>query len=173
MKDDLKARTERSIFHAFAERYRADVDRHSIATGDPNEKEPDIVAKSTEGYIPIAVELVQLGEFQDTEAPAAAGTASAPSATGLSIAAFTKKFSNVRQGRYARFQPGDLELLAYTDHLLTPWPVVLAALTQWLEQEAAHDAFARVWIWKRPTRAGDGTEGVWLWTAGRPVEKFA
>lgn len=82
--------------------------------------------KSTEGYTPIAVKLVQLGEFQDTEAITGDGTATVltTSEAGLSIAAFTKKFSHVRQSRHARFQPGDLELLAYTDHLLTPWPVL-------------------------------------------------
>ena len=131
------------------------------------------MAKSTEGATPIAVELVRLTEFQNGEDQASDGAAAALSAAGLSIAAFTKKFSNVRQGHYARFEPQDLELLAYTDALLTPWPEVLAALAQWLEREAAPGAFARVWIWKQPTRVGDNSEGVWLWAPGKPLEKFA
>jgi hypothetical protein len=93
------------------------VNRHSIATGDPLEKEPDIVAKSTEGATPIAVELVRLTEFQN-----------------------------------GKDQAGD---------------GALAALAQWLEREAAPGAFARAWIWKRPTRVGDRREGVRLRAPGR------
>ena len=48
MRDLHKAALERAIFLEFAQRWRADIDLASVASGNPNAREPDILAKSRE-----------------------------------------------------------------------------------------------------------------------------
>ena len=160
---------ERAIFSEFAERYRADIDISSVRSGDPLVLEPDIIAKSTESDAPVACELVRLTE-EESQAMirSGAGNAIAP----LSIDAFSRKFGKARQGLYAGVHASQLELLAYSDHLLTPWPLVLQALTHWLTA-CPREGFTRAWLWHRGNRVDDPTQGLWLWEAGRAVQPFS
>ncbi|MGC3984715.1 MAG: hypothetical protein QM777_08285 [Pseudorhodoferax sp.] len=66
MRDLHKAALERAIFVEFAQRWRADIDLASVASGNPNAREPDILAKSSESDQPLAIELVRLTE-QDSQ----------------------------------------------------------------------------------------------------------
>ena len=66
MRDLPKAALERAIFVEFAQRWRADIDLASVASGNPNAREPDILAKSVESDQPLAIELVRLTE-QDSQ----------------------------------------------------------------------------------------------------------
>ncbi len=170
---------ERAIFSEFAARYRADIDVNSVRSGDPLVLEPDIIAKSTESDAPVACELVRLTE-EESQAMirSAMGSDANSSKTAdrqiapLSIDAFSRKFGKSRQGLYAGVHASQLELLAYSDHLLTPWPLVLHALTHWLTAYP-RSGFTRAWLWHRGSRVDDPTQGLWLWEAGRTVQPFS
>jgi hypothetical protein len=170
---------ERAIFSEFAARYRADIDISSVRSGDPLVLEPDIIAKSTESDAPVACELVRLTEEESQSMIRSAQGAVTPtvSATGnpvtpLSIDAFSRKFGKARQGLYSGVHASQLELLAYSDHLLTPWPQVLQALTYWLTT-SPREGFTRAWLWHRGSRTDDAAQGLWLWEAGCAVQPFS
>jgi hypothetical protein len=65
-----------------------------------------------------------------------------------------------------------LELLAYSDLLLTPWPQVLQALTAWLTA-SPREGFTRAWLWHRGSQPDEAARGLWLWEAGRGVKAFS
>lgn len=159
---DLKATHERGIFRAFAQRFRPDVDLDSIASGNPVAREPDILAKSTEGDWYTAFELVRLTEAA-SQLLAGAGTASGTASVALyNVHAFAEKFRNARRGYYEGVPAQQLELLAYSEHLLTPWNVVLSTLEHWLTHEAGCCEFTQVWLWRR--EGEDEVPQLWRWT---------
>ena len=163
---DLKSTHERGIFREFAERFRPDVDLDSIASGNPLAREPDILAKSTEGDWYTAFELVRLTEAgSQLLASGMPGDSPAPQPQATSVAlynvhAFAEKFRNARRGYYEGVPAQQLELLAYSEHLLTPWPLVLDTLTHWLRHDAGPCDFTQVWIWQREGPAS----GLWRWS---------
>lgn len=161
---DLKSTHERGIFREFAERFRPDVDLHSIASGNPLGREPDVLAKSTEGDAYTAFELVRLTEAtSQILAGSPAGLSPGAASVALyNVHAFAEKFRNARRGYYQGVPAPQLELLAYSEHLLTPWDVVLGTLDHWMTHEAGCCEFTQVWLWNRdPVR---GAPELWRWT---------
>ncbi|MFT3718340.1 hypothetical protein [Pseudorhodoferax sp.] len=179
LRDQHKAALERAIFVEFAQRYRADVDLASVASGNPNEREPDILAKSVESDHRIAVELVRLTE-QDSQAlarqaPRLPPPDAPPAHLPLlepAVDAFSRKFKKAEAGLYDGVAAGDLELLAWSDHLATPWPQVLASAEVWLTHYACAEHFAMVWLWRRPDFPGDPAQSAWVWSRGRGLRRF-
>lgn len=171
-----KGVVERAIFAEFAARYRADIDLPSIRSGDPLVREPDIIAKSTESDALVACELVRLTEAESQALIRSAQAPISPLAdnpvTSMSIDAFSRKFSKARQGLYGGVPAAQLELLAYSDLLLTPWPQVLQALTAWLTA-SPREGFTRTWLWHRGSQPDEAARGLWLWEAGRGVKAFS
>ncbi|MGE0496917.1 MAG: hypothetical protein AB7I35_17060 [Ramlibacter sp.] len=148
-----KGAVERAVFTEFAARFRADVDITSIRSGDPNLREPDIIAKSTESDAPVACELVRLTEVSGR----------------ATVDAVERKFHKARQGLYAGVRAEQLELLAWSDQLQTEWSRVLQDLGQWLHEDTT--GFTRAWLWHR-SGAGSDSESVWLWETGRGISRF-
>jgi len=168
---DLKSSHERSVFHEFATRFRPDIDPASIASGNPLGREPDILAKSTEGDWYTAFELVRLTEASSQilagqgQSETSAGQAAPASSVALyNVHAFAEKFRNARRGHYEGVPPQQLELLAYSEHLLTPWQRVLDTLAHWLTHEAGCCEFTQVWIWQRERAADAPAPELWRWS---------
>lgn len=179
MRDLHKAALERAIFVEFAQRWRADIDLASVASGNPNAREPDILAKSSEGDHPLAVELVRLTE-QDSQMlarqaprlpPLDAPPARLPPMASA-VDAFSRKFKKAEAGLYDGVAASDLELLAWSDHLATPWREVLASAEAWLTHYASAEHFAQVWLWRRPDFPGDPQQSAWVWSRGRGLRRF-
>jgi hypothetical protein len=179
VRDQHKATLERAIFREFAQRYRHDVDLRSVASGDPNAREPDILARSTESDDRLAFELVRLTE-QDSQMlarqiprllPSGAPPARLPP-DSASVDAFSRKFKKAEVGLYNGVAAQDLELLAWSDHLATPWSQVLASAEAWLTHYASAGHFAMVWLWRRPDFPGDAGESVWVWSRSRGLRRF-
>lgn len=150
--DADKGAIERAVFTEFVARYRADIDITSVRSGDPLRREPDVIAKSTEGDMLLAFELVRLTEVGQQ----------------LAVDAFARKFDKARQGLYAGVRAASLELLAWSDHLYTPWDEVLRRVVATLPPQPV--GFERAWLWNRPD--GHNGEGVWLWEAGLGLSRF-
>ena len=178
-RDQHKAALERAIFREFAQRYRHDVDLRSVTSGDPNAREPDILARSTESDDRLAFELVRLTE-QDSQMLARqlarpgqteASPARLPPDTS-SVDAFSRKFKKAEAGLYNGVPSPDLELLAWSDHLAAPWTQVLASAEAWLTHYASAGHFAMVWLWRRPDYPGDPGQSAWVWSRGRGLRRF-
>lgn len=175
LKDAGKAAVERAVYRDFAKRYRTDIDITSIRSGDPHSREPDIVAKSSESDTPVAAELVRLTE-EESQAlvrRALKEEEAASSISPMSIDAFTRKFGKAQQGLYAGAHTHDLELLAYSDYLVTPWDIVLLACEKWLADKERAQGFSTVWLWSRANFPNDPQESVWLWTPLGGLSRFA
>lgn len=179
VRDQHKATLERAIFREFAQRYRADIDLHSVTSGDPHAREPDILARSTESDDRLAFELVRLTE-QDSQMlarqtprlpPADAPPARLPP-NEASVDAFSRKFKKAEAGLYQGVAAHDLELLAWSDHLATPWPQVLGSAEVWLTHYASAAHFAMVWLWRRPDFAEDPQQSAWVWSPGQGLRRF-
>lgn len=179
VRDQHKATLERAIFREFAQRYRADIDLHSVISGDPHAREPDILARSTESDEPLAFELVRLTE-QDSQmlarlAPGQWPTEAAsvpPPPDDASVDAFSRKFKKAQAGLYSGVTARNLELLAWSDHLATPWPQVLARAEAWLTHYASAEYFAMVWLWRRPAFVGDPAQSTWVWSPRDGLRQF-
>lgn len=171
-----KGAVERAIFTEFAARYRADIDIVSIRSGDPHLLEPDIIAKSTESDAQIACELIRLTQPDSqqmvSQALRSTETIAVQSLAPLSIEAFSRKFEKQKKGLYAGVNPAELELLAYSDYLVTPWECVLSNIANWFATNPVESSFTRAWLWNRANFPGDPTEGVWLWEEGRGICRF-
>lgn len=150
--DTDKGAVERAVFTEFVARYRADIDITSIRSGDPLRREPDILAKSTEGHSLVAFELVRLTD----------------TASVVTVEAFARKFQKAQQGLYAGVDADSLELLAWSERLLTPWEDVLALVAGHMPLDTW--GFTRAWLWNRPD--DDAEDGVWLWEAGLGLSRF-
>lgn len=179
IREQHKAALERAIFVEFAQRYRADIDLASVTSGRPQAREPDILAKSSESDHRIAVELVRLTE-QDSQMlarlssslpPADAPPARLPCRPDA-IDAFSRKFKKAEAGLYEGVAAADLELLAWSDHLATPWHRVLHSAGQWLTHYASAGHFAAVWLWRRPEHPGDPQQSAWVWSQARGLRRF-
>lgn len=179
IREQHKAALERAIFVEFAQRYRGDIDLASVTSGNPQAREPDILAKSSESDHRVAVELVRLTE-QDSQMlarqtpslpPADAPPARLPSRADA-VDAFSRKFKKAEAGLYEGVAADDLELLAWSDHLATPWQQVLHSAEQWLTHYASAEHFAAVWLWRRPGFPGDPAQSVWIWSSGRGLRRF-
>lgn len=178
-REQHKGALERALFVEFAQRWRRDVDLASVTNGNPNAREPDILAKSSESDHLLAVELVRLTE-QDSQMlarqaprlpPATAPSARLPAPAGA-VDAFSRKFRKAESGLYDGVRAADLELLAWSDHLATPWPQVLAAAEVWLTHYASAGHFAQVWLWHRPELPDDAAQGAWVWSRGNGLRRF-
>jgi hypothetical protein len=179
MRDLPKAALERAIFVEFAQRWRADIDLASVASGNPNAREPDILAKSVESDQPLAIELVRLTE-QDSQMlarqapqlpPLAAPPARLPPMASA-VDAFSRKFKKAEAGLYGGVEASRLELLAWSDHLATPWPQVLASAELWLTHYASAEHFTAVWLWRRPDFPGDPAQSAWVWSHAKRLQRF-
>ncbi|KQP20719.1 hypothetical protein [Pseudorhodoferax sp. Leaf265] len=179
MRDLPKAALERAIFVEFAQRWRADIDLASVASGNPNAREPDILAKSSESDQPLAIELVRLTE-QDSQMlarqaprlpPADAPPARLPPMASA-VDAFSRKFKKAEAGLYDGVEASRLELLAWSDHLATPWPQVLVSAEVWLTHYASADHFAAIWLWRRPDFPGDPAQSAWVWSHAKGLQRF-
>lgn len=179
MPDLPKAALERAIFVEFAQRWRADIDLASVTSGNPNAREPDILAKSAESDEPLAIELVRLTE-QDSQMlarqaprlpPADAPPARLPPMASA-VDAFSRKFKKAEAGLYDGVEASRLELLAWSDHLATPWPQVLASAEVWLTHYASAEHFAAVWLWRRPDFPGDPAQSAWVWSHTGGLQRF-
>ena len=179
MPDLPKAALERAIFVEFAQRWRADIDLASVTSGNPNAREPDILAKSAESDEPLAIELVRLTE-QDSQMlarqaprlpPADAPPARLPPMASA-VDAFSRKFKKAEAGLYDGVEASRLELLAWSDHLATPWPQVLASAEVWLRHYAGAEHFAAVWLWRRPDFPGDPAQSAWVWSRANGLQRF-
>jgi hypothetical protein len=178
-REQPKAALERAIFLEFAQRYRQDIDLASVASGNPNAREPDILAKSSESNQPLAIELVRLTE-QDSQMlarqapqlpPLDAPPAHLPPMASA-VDAFSRKFKKAEAGLYDGVRRHDLELLAWSDHLATPWPVVLASAEIWLTHYAGAEHFAQVWLWRRPEFVNDPDQSAWVWSLAQGLRRF-
>lgn len=171
-----KGAVERAIFTEFAARYRADIDIVSIRSGDPHRLEPDIIAKSTESDAQIACELIRLTQSDSQKMVSRAlqfpGIIDVQSLASLSLDAFSRKFEKHKKGLYAGVNPTELELLACSDFLVTPWPSVLSDIANWFAANQIESSFTRAWLWSRPNYPSDPSEGVWLWEEGRGITRF-
>jgi hypothetical protein len=179
MRDLHKAALERAIFVEFAQRWRADIDIASVASGNPNAREPDILAKSVESDQPLAIELVRLTE-QDSQMlarqapqlpPLDAPPARLPPMASA-VDAFSRKFKKAEAGLYDGVEASRLELLAWSDHLATPWPQVLASAEVWLTHYASAEHFTAVWLWRRPDFPGDPAQSAWVWSHTGGLQRF-
>lgn len=179
MPDLPKAALERAIFVEFAQRWRADIDLASVTSGNPNAREPDILAKSSESDQPLAIELVRLTE-QDSQMlarqaprlpPLDAPPARLPPMASA-VDAFSRKFKKAEAGLYDGVEASRLELLAWSDHLATPWPQVLASAEVWLTHYASAEHFAAVWLWRRPDFPGDPAQSAWVWSHTGGLQRF-
>lgn len=179
LREQHKGALERAIFVEFAQRWRADIDLASVTNGRPNAREPDILAKSVESDHLLAVELVRLTE-QDSQVlarqaprlpPLDAPPARLPPMASA-VDAFSRKFKKAEAGLYDGVRAADLELLAWSDHLATPWAEVLASAEAWLTHYASAEHFAAVWLWRRPEFAADAAQSVWVWSRGRGLRRF-
>lgn len=179
LREQHKGTLERAIFVEFAQRWRADIDLASVTNGNPNAREPDILAKSSESDHLLAVELVRLTE-QDSQMlarqaprlpPANAPPARLPCPSDA-VDAFSRKFRKAEAGLYDGVRASDLELLAWSDHLATPWQQVLASAEVWLTHYASAGHFAQVWLWRRPDFPEDPAQGAWVWSRGRGLRRF-
>lgn len=180
LREQHKGALERAIFVEFAQRWRADIDLASVASGNPNAREPDILAKSSESDHQLAIELVRLTE-QDSQMlarqaprlpPLDAPPARLPPMASA-VDAFSRKFKKAEAGLYDGVRSADLELLAWSDHLATPWREVLASAEVWLTHYASVEHFAQVWLWRRPDFPGDPAESAWVWSRGRGLRRFS
>ncbi|WP_326538059.1 hypothetical protein [Pseudorhodoferax sp.] len=179
MRDLHKAALERAIFVEFAQRWRADIDLASVASGNPNAREPDILAKSSESDQPLAIELVRLTE-QDSQMlarqaprlpPLGAPPARLPPMASA-VDAFSRKFKKAEAGLYDGVASANLELLAWSDHLATPWQEVLASAEVWLTHYASAEHFTAVWLWRRPDFPGDAAQSAWVWSHAKGLQRF-
>lgn len=179
LREQHKGALERGIFLEFAQRWRADIDLASVTSGNPNAREPDILAKSVESDHLLAVELVRLTE-QDSQMlarqaprlpPADAPPARLPPMASA-VDAFSRKFKKAEAGLYEGVRACDLELLAWSDHLATPWPQVLACAEVWLTHYASAEHFAAVWLWRRPDFPGDPAQSAWVWSRAKGLQRF-
>jgi hypothetical protein len=179
VRDQHKATLERAIFREFAQRYRADIDLHTVISGDPVAREPDILVRSTESDEPLAFELVRLTE-QDSQmlarqAPHQTLTDALPTRPppiAAAVDAFSRKFKKAEAGLYGGVPAHDLELLAWSDHLATPWPQVLASAEAWLAHYASAQHFTMVWLWRRPDFFDDPQQSAWVWSRGQGLRRF-
>lgn len=179
MRDLPKAALERAIFVEFAQRWRADIDIASVASGNPHAREPDILAKSSESDQPLAIELVRLTE-QDSQmlarqAPRLPALDAPPARLppmASAVDAFSRKFKKAEAGLYDGVEASRLELLAWSDHLATPWPQVLASAEVWLTHYASAEHFAAVWLWRRPDFPGDPAQSAWVWSRANGLQRF-
>ncbi len=179
LREQHKGALERAIFLEFAQRWRADIDLASVTNGNPNAREPDILAKSVESDHLLAVELVRLTE-QDSQMlarqaprlpPVDAPPARLPPIASA-VDAFSRKFKKAEAGLYNGVRASDLELLAWSDHLATPWPQVLASAEVWLTHFASAEHFAAVWLWRRPDFPGDAAQSAWVWSRTKGLRRF-
>jgi hypothetical protein len=179
LREQHKGALERAIFVEFARHWRRDVDLSSVTSGNPNAREPDILAKSSESDHPLAIELVRLTE-QDSQMlarqaprlpPVDAPPARLPPMASA-VDAFSRKFKKAEAGLYDGVRASELELLAWSDHLATPWQQVLASAEAWLTHYASAEHFAAVSLWRRPEFPGDAAQSTWVWSRGRGLRRF-
>ena len=124
----------------------------------------------------IACELIRLTQSDSQKMVSRAlqfpGIIDVQSLASLSLDAFSRKFEKHKKGLYAGVNPTELELLAYSDFLVTPWPSVLSDIANWFAANQIESSFTRAWLWSRPNYPSDPSEGVWLWEEGRGITRF-